>query len=214
VEDEKVILIKLYKVSTTTFRTTSSKMTKTSFIYEEIKNLEKYMKFVHFPAQTRIFKLLPHYQSLCFIGEQNFKFWRKIAVAFVKEKHNIETSWNGYPISIYQGSPSYKPYFIAIDNRGQAIIGLTKKIVVIHMIGELEVLIWFMWTWNLKRRYYYNWYLIFLAWTRAQNNNNMIGCTKVVSVSTSCSRCYILALFTLFYDSVTLCIVDLFLVLA
>ena len=90
-EDEKVILIKLYEVLTTISKTTSSKMTKMSFIYEEIKNLEKYMKFVHSPMQTKIFKPPPHYQSLCSRGEQNSEFWKEIAVVFVKEKHNMET---------------------------------------------------------------------------------------------------------------------------
>ena len=49
------------------------------------------MKFIHFPTQIRLFKLPLHYQSLCSRGEQNLKFWREIAVAFVKEKHNMET---------------------------------------------------------------------------------------------------------------------------
>ena len=40
----------------------------------------------------------------------------------------------------------------------------------------------------------------------------MIGCTKVISVSILCSRCFILALFLLFYDSITLCIMNLFLI--
>jgi len=50
VEDKEVILIKLYKES--------------SFIQEEIKNLERYMRFVHSPTQTRLFKLPSHYQAL------------------------------------------------------------------------------------------------------------------------------------------------------
>ena len=41
IEDEKVILIKPYEVSTTT-----SLSSKTSFITDEVKNLLKYMKFV------------------------------------------------------------------------------------------------------------------------------------------------------------------------
>ena len=41
VEDEKVILIKPYKVSTTT-----SSLSETSFITDEVENLLKYMKFV------------------------------------------------------------------------------------------------------------------------------------------------------------------------
>jgi len=42
VEDEKVILIKPYKVS----MTTSSSSSQTSFIIDEVENLLKYMKFV------------------------------------------------------------------------------------------------------------------------------------------------------------------------
>jgi len=60
VEDEEVILIKLYKISMTT-----SKMTEMSFIHEvcSLSNTNK-----------DIFKLPPHYQSLCSRGEQNAEF--------------------------------------------------------------------------------------------------------------------------------------------
>ncbi len=47
VEDEEVILVKLYKVSMPT-----SSSSRTSFIIDEIKNLLKYMKFVQIPSQT------------------------------------------------------------------------------------------------------------------------------------------------------------------
>jgi len=50
VEDEEVILVHPYEVSSTTL---SSSIT--SFITDEIKNLIKYMKFVKTPSQTRIF---------------------------------------------------------------------------------------------------------------------------------------------------------------
>ena len=49
VEEEEVILIKPYKVSESTSTKSSS------FIDEEINNLLKYMKFIKFPTQTRIF---------------------------------------------------------------------------------------------------------------------------------------------------------------
>jgi len=42
---------------------------------------------------------------------------------------------------MYQGGPPHEPYFIAIDNQEQVIIGPTKKIVATHVVGELEVLI-------------------------------------------------------------------------
>jgi len=58
VEEEEVILIKLYETS-------ESISTKSlSFIDEKIDNLLKYMKFVKSPIQTRIFRPLPHYQLL------------------------------------------------------------------------------------------------------------------------------------------------------
>ena len=51
VEDEEIILIKPYEVSTATTSLTSQM----SFITEEVENLSKYMKFVQTPTQTRIF---------------------------------------------------------------------------------------------------------------------------------------------------------------
>jgi len=62
-------------------------------------------------------------------------------VAFVKQKYNMETSQNRYPISMYQEGPPHKLYFITINNRGQAIIGSNKKIVATHIVEELKVLI-------------------------------------------------------------------------
>ena len=59
IENEEVILIWPYEVSSSTTSTTS-----TSFISDEVENLTKYMKFVKSPSQTRIFRPPPHYQSL------------------------------------------------------------------------------------------------------------------------------------------------------
>jgi len=50
IENEEVILIRPYKVSSTT--TSSSR---TSFITDEVENLAKYIKFVKTPLQTRIY---------------------------------------------------------------------------------------------------------------------------------------------------------------
>ena len=57
------------------------------------------------------------------------------------QKHNTETTRNGYPIVIFQGGLPHEPYFIVIDNRGQVIIGPNKKTVATYVVGELEVLI-------------------------------------------------------------------------
>jgi len=136
VENEEVILIRPYEMSSTT---TSSSTT--SFITDEIKNLVKYMKFVKTPSQTRIFRPPPYYQSLKFRGEQDPEFWKKVVTAFVNKKRNTDTSRNGCQIPMYQGGPPHEPYFIAIDDKDQAIIGPSKKIVATHVVRELEILV-------------------------------------------------------------------------
>ena len=42
---------------------------------------------------------------------------------------------------MFQGGLLHEPYFIAIDNMEQIIIGPSKKIVAIHMVGELVVMV-------------------------------------------------------------------------
>ena len=143
-ENEEVILIKPYKVSTTT------SFSWTSFITDKVKNLFKYMKFVWSLTQTRLFKPLPHYQSLKSRREQDSLFWKEVATVFVNWKHNTDTARNRYQIQMFQRSLLHEPYFIAIDNQDQIIIGPSKKIVAIHVVGKLEVLIWFMGIWMLK----------------------------------------------------------------
>jgi len=135
VEDEEVILVKPYEVSSMT------SLSRTSFITDEVENLLKYMKFIKTPSQTRIFRPPLHYQALKSRGEQDPAFWNEVAMTFLEKKHNMEISRNGYQIHMFQGGLLYKPYFIAIDNREQLIIGPSKKIVATHVIGELEVLI-------------------------------------------------------------------------
>ena len=136
VESKEVILVRPYEISSTT-----SSSLRTSFITDKVENLIKYMKFVKTPAQTRIFRPLPYYQSLKSRGEQDPTFWNKVTTAFLDKKHNMETSRNGYQIPMFQGGLPHEPYFIAIDNRNQIIIGPSKKIVSTHVIGELEVLV-------------------------------------------------------------------------
>jgi len=136
VESKEVILIRPYEVSSTT---TSS--LRTSFITDEVENLLKYMKFIKASSQMRIFRLPPYYQSFKSRGEQDPTFWSEVAKAFLEKKHNTDTSRNGYQIPMFQGGLPHEPYFIAIDNREQIIIGPSKKIVATHMVGELEVLV-------------------------------------------------------------------------
>ena len=59
----------------------------------------------------------------------------------MNQKHNTNIVRNRYQIQMFQGGLPHEPYFITINNRDQIIIGSSKKIVTIHMVGELEVLI-------------------------------------------------------------------------
>jgi len=136
IENEEVILVQPYEISSSTTSSSS-----TSFISNKINNLEKYMKFVKTPSQTRIFRPPPYYQSLKSRGEQDPNFWKEVATAFLDKKKNTDTARNSCQIPMYQGGPPHEPYFIAIDNRDQIIIGPSKKIVATHVVGELEVLI-------------------------------------------------------------------------
>ena len=67
VENEEVILIKPYKIS-------SLSSTKSSFIDNEVNNLLKSVKFICSSIQTRIFRPPPHYQSLKSRGKKNQEF--------------------------------------------------------------------------------------------------------------------------------------------
>ena len=112
IKEDEVILIKPYEVSISL----SATITKSSFIDDEVENLIKYMKFVQSSMQTRVFKLLPHYQSLQSREEQDPDFWKEVALTLVDSKHNIEMLRNRYPINMYQGELLYELYFIAINN--------------------------------------------------------------------------------------------------
>ena len=59
IENEEVILVRPYEVSSSTTSTSSI-----SFILDEVENLTKYMEFVKSLSQTRIFRPPPHYQLL------------------------------------------------------------------------------------------------------------------------------------------------------
>ena len=135
IENEEVILVQPYEVSTTIL---SSNM---SFITDEVKHLFKHMKFVRMPSQTRLFKPPPHYQSLRSRGENDPIFWKEVATTFLEKKHNTNTARNGYQIHMFQEGPPHEPYFIAKDNKDQIIISPSKKIVAMHVIEELEVLV-------------------------------------------------------------------------
>ena len=95
IENEEVILVRPYKVSSTTSSST------TSFITDEVENLAKYMKFIKTLSQTRIFRPPPYYQSLKSRGEQDPEFWKEVATEFVNKKRNTDTARNRCQIPMY-----------------------------------------------------------------------------------------------------------------
>ena len=136
VENKEVILVQPYEVLSTT-----TSFSTTSFILDKVENLAKYMKIMKTLSQTRIFRPPPYYQSLKSRGKQDPIFWKEVAMAFLERKHNMDIARNRYQIHMFQGGSLHKPYFIAINNKDQVIIGPSKKIVATHVVGELKVLV-------------------------------------------------------------------------
>ena len=91
-------------------------------------------------VKTMPFYPPPYYKSIWPQGEQDEQYWNEIAVKFLKQKHNANTTRKGLPIKIYSGGLSHKPYFITLTLQGQIIIGLTKKMVTSYVVGDLVLL--------------------------------------------------------------------------
>ena len=98
------------------------------------------MKFIQTLIQTTPFYLPPHYKSLQLQGEQDKQYWKEIAIAFLKKKHNADITRKDFPIEIYMGGLPYEPYFITLTLWGQIIIEPTKKLVVTYVVGDLVLL--------------------------------------------------------------------------
>ena len=61
-----------------------------------------------------LFYLLPYYKALQPQEEQNKQYWNEIAIKFLKQKYNTDTTRKGFPIEIYIGEIPYKLYFIKL----------------------------------------------------------------------------------------------------
>ena len=121
VEEEEVILIKLYETSEST-------LTKSlSFIDEKIDNLLKHMKFVKSPTQTRIFWPPPHYQLFWSREEQDSNFWKEITTALVDNKNNTEISRNRITIKMFQERPLHEPFSLQSITGIKSLLVLTRK---------------------------------------------------------------------------------------
>jgi len=57
-----------------------------------------------------------------------------------KASHNTDIMRKDFPIKIYMGGLPYEPYFIALTLQEQVIIGHTKQLIVIYVVGDLALL--------------------------------------------------------------------------
>ena len=89
---------------------------------------------------TTLFYLPPHYKSLRPQEEQDKQYQKKIAVAFLKKKHNADITRKGFSIKMYTRGLSHEPYFIVLILQKQIIIESMKKLVAIYIVGDLALL--------------------------------------------------------------------------
>jgi len=98
------------------------------------------MKFLQALVKTTPFYPPPHYKSLQSNKEQDKQYWKEVAIKFLKQKHNADTTRQGFSIEMYIGGLLYKLYFIALTLQGEIIIELMKKLVASYMVGDLAIL--------------------------------------------------------------------------
>ena len=98
------------------------------------------MKYMQSPVKTMLFYLPSYYKSIQSQGEWNKQCWNKIAIEFLKRKHNANITRREFPIEIYTGGPSHEPYFIVLTLQGQIIVRPMKKTVASHVVGDLALL--------------------------------------------------------------------------
>ena len=137
IQEEEVFLYKLYNIS---LKSSKPKTLKPTFIQDKINNLEKHIKFLQSPVKTVPFYLPPHYKSLQSKRQQDKQYWNKIAVEFLKQKHNTDITRQGFPIKMYIEGLLYKSYFIVLILQRKIIIGPTKKMVASYIAGDLVLL--------------------------------------------------------------------------
>jgi len=108
IQDEEVFLYKLYDISS---KSSQPKIPKPALIQDKINNLEKHMQS---PVKTILFYLPSHYKYLKPKEEQDKQYWNEVAIEFLKQKHNANTTRRGFTIKMYIGEPPHEPYFVTL----------------------------------------------------------------------------------------------------
>ena len=107
---------------------------------EEGNNLEKVLQTLQALTETTIFFPPEYHKTIYQEGEINPLYWKEIVVEFIKQKHNADTSYQGFPIKIFIEGPPHKPFFIVLTLWEILVIGPTKKLVAIYVVGDLAFL--------------------------------------------------------------------------
>jgi len=87
IQEEEVLLYKPYDILS---KSSKPKTLEPTFIQDKINNLKKYMRFLQSPVKTVLFYPPPHCKSLWPKEEQDKQYWNKIAIKFLKQKHNAD----------------------------------------------------------------------------------------------------------------------------
>ena len=72
------------------------------------------MVLMQSPTKTIPFYLPLNYKTLWPNRKWNEQYWKEIAVEFIKQKHNVDTTRQEFLIEIYTGGLPYESYFIAL----------------------------------------------------------------------------------------------------
>ena len=107
-------------------------------LQEEINNLEKALKILQSPSKTSPFLLLAYYKTIRQDREKNMQYWKEIIAKFIKQKHNLDISYQEFPTKIYTEGLPHKPFFIVLTLWETMVIRPTKKLVASYMVRDLE----------------------------------------------------------------------------
>ena len=130
----------LYRPYNISSKDSQPKIPELIFIQEEVNNLKKALKTFQLLMKMIPFYPRPHYKSLQWNGKQDTQYWKKIAVEFIKQKHNTDISRREFPIEMFTGGLPHESFFIALTLQGEIIIRPTKKLVTSYVVGDLLLL--------------------------------------------------------------------------
>ena len=139
IQDKEIFPYKLYA---TLSKPTISELV---FMQEEINNLEKVLKTLQSPTKTIPFLLLSYYKTIQQNREKNIQYWKEIIAEFIKQKHNLYTSQQEFPIKIYSEELPHELFFIVLMLWEEIVIKPTKKLTVSYVVGNLAFLDWSSW---------------------------------------------------------------------